>query len=51
MLAAPGLIALEVMSKRLHEDHILAKRLSEGRLVDPNYLVFTLFYYSNNKNI
>ncbi|XP_065187709.1 uncharacterized protein LOC135818285 [Sycon ciliatum] len=30
VLAAPGLIALEVMSKRLHEDHILAKRLSEG---------------------
>ena len=31
VLAAPGIIALEVMSQRLHEDHAQAKRLSEGR--------------------
>lgn len=31
VLAAPGLLSLDVMSQRLHQDHATAKRLSEGR--------------------
>lgn len=40
VLAAPGLIALEKMTRRLHEDHDLAKYLANQLMKVPNIEVF-----------
>ena len=45
ILAAAGLIALESMPERLHEDHCNARLLAEGLDIDPRTVQTNIFMY------